>query len=436
MRLLRFFDDPQDGEARATHLRRAMALSALVLIAVTWRLWTPQTVFPQVPFFRWAAGLPAWCEWIGLAGMVLPLTAVGWSPGGRWGTRGLLIFAASTAGMVLLDQERLQPWAYQFMLMAVVLAVADARVALPLLRILIVSFYFHSALSKFDYTFLHTLGAQFLAALAGSFGGSVASWSEPWRLVAAAVFPVGELLIAVGLCFLRTRRLALGGAVLLHVLLLLILGPWGLNHKLGVLVWNVYFIWQDLVLFGGRRPTSSIVADGPAPVPQSTSTLGVLGFAQAVILAAVLLPFLAPTTWFDLWPSWGLYAASAERVSLLIHRRELEQLPGDLQAFAVPTDDADDPWIPLRLDRWALAALDAPIYPQSRYQLGVAEAVIVRYQLGNRARVVRFALANRWTGARQHEILAGMPQVLAAGEDYFFNTRPRQGEFRPVDELP
>ncbi len=426
MRLLRFFDDSQDGEARATHLRRAMALSALVLVAVTWRLWTPQTVFPQVPFFRWAAGLPAWSEWLGLAGMVLSLARVCWSPSGRWGTRALLIFAASTAGMVLLDQERLQPWAYQFILMAVVLTIADSRVALPLLRILIVSFYFHSALSKFDYTFLHTLGAQFLAALAGSVGGSVTSWSEPWRLVAAAMFPTGELLIAMGLCSRRTRRLALGGAVLLHVLLLVILGPWGLNHKLGVLVWNVYFIWQDLILFGGRRPMSEVAADSPESSSQSRSGLGVWGWAQGVIVAAVLLPFLAPTTWFDLWPSWGLYAASAERVSLLVHRRELEQLPSDLQAFAVPTDDPDDPWIPLRLDRWALSALDAPIYPQSRYQLGVAEAVIVRYQLGNRARVVRFALADRFSGARQHDVLAGMPQVISAGEDYFFNTRPRQ----------
>src|SRR5207244_3954765 len=112
------------------------------------------------------------------------------------------------------------------------------------------------------------------------------------------------------------------GAVLLHLLLLVILGPWGLNHKLGVLVWNAYFIWQDLILFGGRRSMSATVADDPESVPQTTGALSALGLAQGMIVAAALLPLLAPTTWFDLWPSWGLYAASAERVSLLVHRRE------------------------------------------------------------------------------------------------------------------
>ena len=87
--------------------------------------------------------------------------------GGRWPAAGLLLFAAATARMVALDQLRLQPWAYQFMLMAVVLALAERNAAFALLRLLIVAFYFHSALTKFDYSFLHTLGQQFLAVLAG-----------------------------------------------------------------------------------------------------------------------------------------------------------------------------------------------------------------------------------------------------------------------------
>ena len=36
---------------RAALLRRALALFGLALVAATWRLWTPQHVFPQVPFF-------------------------------------------------------------------------------------------------------------------------------------------------------------------------------------------------------------------------------------------------------------------------------------------------------------------------------------------------------------------------------------------------
>jgi hypothetical protein len=50
--------------------------------------------------------------------------------------------------------------------------------AIALARLIVISIYFYSALSKFDYSFLHTLGQQFLNALVGIFGASLDAWSE------------------------------------------------------------------------------------------------------------------------------------------------------------------------------------------------------------------------------------------------------------------
>jgi hypothetical protein len=430
--LLRWLGDALVSPSRAVLLRRAWAAFGLILMAATWRLWTPQHVFPQVPFFQWTAALPAGCQWVGAGAMLLGLA--GALVGQRQGTLAavaLWLFAAAATGMMLLDQERLQPWAYQFLIVAVVMALADARAACALLRLFTISFYFYSALTKFDASFLHTLGQQFLSALAGVFGASLDGWSDFWRLAAALVFPMGEASVALGLCFARSRRWALAGAVLLHVLLLVILGPWGLHHKPGVLVWNLYFIVQDVLLFGTPAFLKMVQ---PAGDKQPSPAGKVSWLAQAITAAAICLPLLGSTTWFDIWPSWGLYASCAERVTLLIHRRGMEQLPDALQTFAETPEDPDDPWLTLRLDRWSLDALGAPIYPQNRFQLGVVEAVIVRYQLGHRARVVRFDLAERWTGIRSHQVLAGLPQVIAAGDEYFFNTRPRQRGFHVPDE--
>ena len=150
-----------------------------------------------------------------------------------------------------------------------------------------------------------------------------------------------------------------------------------------------------------------------------------------MVLAVVVLPFLWPTAWFDLWPSWGLYAASAERVTLLVHRRERDALDDDLLRFVQEPADPLDPWLTVRIDRWVLEALGAPIYPQSRCQLGVAEAVIVRFGLGHRARVVRWDLADRWTGERTHTVFTSLPQLLAAADRYYFNSRWRGQTFQP-----
>ena len=408
------FDDSSHALLRAALLRRALALFGLLLMAATWRLWTPQTVFPQVPLFGWAVGTPAWCQWLGAAGMVAGLAGMLVAPQGRMARGSLVAFAVATVAMFVLDQQRMQPWAYQFVLLAVVLAATPPRPALALLRLFIISFYCYSAVTKLDNSFLHTLGQQFLEALLGA---RVETWSEEARLALAAVFPLGELLVAAGLALRRTRRMALAGAVSLHVLLLVILGPWGLGHKPGVLLWNAYFIVQDLLLFAVPRRLPAAdegTATQRAPWPVVT-----------VVLAAVGLPLLEPTSWFDMWPSWGLYASSAERVVFQVHRLGRVNLPPALEPFVEVPDDAADPWLTVRLDRWALASLSAPIYPQNRVQLGVAAAVIEHERLANRARVIRLGLANRFSGAREQTLLQGPAQLAAAHDDYLLNSRPK-----------
>jgi hypothetical protein len=440
MRLvLGIFGQPAVGAARAALLRRALALAALLLIAATWRLWTPEHAFPQVPLVSLARHVPSWCDWVGAAAMIAGLALALLAPGsGRVASAGLFVYAAATSALVLLDQMRLQAWAYQFVLMALLLALADRRTAFALLRLFIASFYFHSALSKLDHAFLHTLGQQFAAALAGAMGASLDGWSDGARMAAAAVFPAGELAVALGLCFPRTRLPALIGALVLHVLLLVILGPAGLDHKPGVLIWNAYFIVQDVLLFAGSRlavdgklpegasgASERLAADGSAARRRGNLVAAVLAWA------AVLLPFLAPTAWFDLWPSWGLYAPSAERVMLLVHRRERDFMPDEWRAFVEESADPADPWLRVRLDRMALDRLGAPLYPQNRCQLGVAEAMIARYAPGQRFRVLRFELAERFTSKRQSDVLESLPQLTAAGGEYFLNTRPRPATFEP-----
>jgi hypothetical protein len=139
----------------------------------------------------------------------------------------------------------------------------------------------------------------------------------------------------------------------------------------------------------------------------------------------MILPLLGPSGWFDLWPSWGLYAPSAERVHLLVHRNERNSLPEELQRYVGEADSAEEPWLRYRLDRWALDATGAPIYPQNRVQLGIARAVIDQFGLVERSRVIRFSLADRLTGERSFEIAAGPAELEATAAEYWLNSLPR-----------
>ena len=432
MPALRLAPDLPADTRRADLLRRAIGLFGLLLVAVTWRLWTPQRDFPQVPLVRAALAVPDVLQLLAAGGMLGGLLAMAALPAGRAAWRSLLLFAASMAVLFVCDQQRLQPWAYQFVILALVLASCPPRAAVGLLRLFVVGFYFHSALTKLDYSFLHTLGQQFLATLTGFLGVTLDDWSPTTRLAAAAVFPAGELLVAVGLLFPLTRRVALVGSIALHLLLLAILGPWGLHHRPGVLVWNVYFIIQNLLLFWTPRakaPAEVTATESPAPNPSPDSHNAIDRApwpAVAMVAAAIVLPCLEPWGLFDLWPSWGLYASSAERIVLQVHRRGQADLPSALADFVEAPSDPADPWLTVRLDRWALASLAAPIYPQARVQLGVALAVADGAGLAERARTIRFTRSDRWTGEREHTIFQGTAQGLAAANEYTFNALPRR----------
>lgn len=407
------------AERRAGWLRRAVALFGLLLIGATWPLWTPLDVFPQVPLVAVQLLPGVWAQWLATGMLLAGLVAMLVLPEGRVARVVCLVVAIGFSAAMLFDQGRMQPWAYQFLIFAILLGSCVPQVALALARLLVIAFYFESALTKLDYSFLHTLGQQFLAALAGLVGGSLDGWSPTARLAAAAVFPVGELLVALGLIWRRTRTLALAAAVLLHLVLLVILGPWGLAHQPGVLVWNAYFIVQDVVLFWPERSRGE-AAEGEVQ-PQRAPWPVV-----AVVLAVVVLPLTEPWGLFDLWPSWGLYASSAERVSLQVHRVARSQLPDSLQRFVDVPADERDAWLTVRLDRWALTSRRAPIYPQARVQLGVAIAVAEGAGLAERARFIRFSRSDRRTGEREVRIYQGVPEARATAERYFFNALPRQ----------
>jgi hypothetical protein len=409
-------------------LRRWTAASALVLLACTWRLWLPQTVFPQVPLVRWAGLAPVWLEVLLAVLLLAALAGALFLPDAHcWSTASLIAVVGGFIGLSLIDQHRLQPWAYQFVLIALVLACCEAQHACRLLRILTISIYFYSALSKVDFTFLHALGQQLAGGLFKMLGVSIEAWAPHWRVAAAAMFPLAELLIAIGLAFSKLRRPALLAAVAMHLLLLIVLGPWGLGHSLGVLVWNIFFIGQDVLLFAGKNEQQLTSADVQPPpdsiagrkLPNRASWL-----AEAAILIAIIWPCLAPWGLCDDWLAWAVYAPAGDGVKLFVHGRDRERLPQRLQRYLV-ADGSDDAWLEFRLGGWSLDELGAPIYPAARFDWAVAASLVREYNLEN-ARLAHFSRANRWNGKRSAETVAGFPNIVGQHTAFWLNSRPRR----------
>ena len=481
------------SELRWVGLQRWWAICGLMLIAASWRLWIPSDAFPHIPLFEWADSPPAWLTYTCTAAMVVCLAAlIGVTKRSRLHTTLLTTYLLTWAILVILNQHRLQAWSYQFALLAVAFCISPPQRGLTWIRGLVVSIYFYSALGKFDYQFIHTVGQQFLTVVCGWCGWLLPHWPlESWptelRLGVALLFPLGELVVAILLGLPQRRTTGVCCAVFLHACLLAILGPWGLRHESGVLLWNGFFMGQAIWLFAPRLPfqgqSSQVGAAEPTRPQPQTSLLtnspadqarqpevgvplgaespranreqaagaglfaalskrsGRLGprflagvvrprrMSEWLLFAAMVMPMWEPWGVWDHWPSWGLYSPRNSRVQLEVHRSEWKRLPRHLQqlgrfASASQVDERFDPWVQVDLGAWSLNALQVPIYPQQRFQLGVATSFLAQGQLDRGFRLQLLGMSNRWTGERSTTTLRDRMQLDAAARRYWFHAQP------------
>ena len=415
--MISWFDDGPVCSRRWRQIQIVWSVSVCVLLAVTWKLWIPQGVFPRIPLMGWLASWPAVVHWVVLGLLVASSLAVlvirDPNVYQRWFLGVFLLAAFLSVG---LDQHRLQPWFYESILIATAMACFPPARALPLLRALLVSIYLFSALGKFDYQFLHSVGPQFVKAGCNLIGISTGDWPVLSMVVLSALFPIVEFAGGVGLLMKRFRKAAMIVLVAMHLGLLLILGPLGLNHQPAVLFWNLSFVFQVLFLFGRQR-----VEDQSTTSEESPDFRGRLQ-SSYLFVVLLLLPLLEPFGCFDHWLSWGLYSPRNSRVTLEIYQQPGKRLPAAIAPYVRPSRFHQG-MVELRMDQWSLAELDVPIYPQDRFQLGVAEAVIEQSEV--RAFLVTVqSMSERFSGEREERQLKNLEQLQRESERFWVNSQP------------
>lgn len=432
-------DPPTPSARNYVRLLNLLALSQILLFLTT-SLWFPPFRFPQVPLL---GVLRLWPAWLATGAAVGSLAGTFFAKPGRWEsrlTRRIRHGICACCFLILFadNQHRLQPWAYQFCILHAWLAMARPRWMLTGWRWLTISIYVYSAVSKLDYSFCTVHGPFLWDGFLHVFGvtDGTAAWPTRVRFLTAALMPVVELVAAGCLCTRRTQRVGLFLTIGMHLFLILALGPWGHNHSAGVLIWNAFCIVQNWLLFpspvslaepfrawiGGNAATS--IEEMRSPQREQTPAYARLSTIAWVLLAIPLItPLLEPFGLWDHWPSWAVYAARPERTRMLIHEDDAALLPAELQKYLEPPQVLE-PWRPLRLDRWSLDTTRTPIYPQDRFQIGVALAVAERYQLRTIKLIVE-GPPDRWTGRRVQREVEGIEQARALAESFRLNALPR-----------
>ncbi len=399
------------------------------LLLATWPLWCPQTDFPSVPLFGPCWTLPAFWQAGVLVGLVSSLVVAFVGLGSRIGTAAILCFSLFALLLVTLNQHRLQPWMYQAIILCWVFAGLPPLAALRCLRWLTISIYFYSALGKLDYQFLHTVGQQFLQTILAFVGvdASLMDWSIGLWL--AGLLPCGELAIAVGLSFRCCRRWAACGAIVMHLMILLIVSPWGLGHRPGVWIWNLAMAGNAYLLFFGNVKNTA----NPCPRPREREARHALRYCgwlrpavHLIVCGALLLPLSERYGFWDHWLSWALYSPHTSRVDIYVHASAVDHLPAAVGPHVGPPDPLG--WCKVAMDRWSLQTVGVPIYPQARFQLAVAIAMVQAPALEGASRVELRGISHRFDGRRSTERLVQSLELRRVADRYWLNALPAKRE--------
>ncbi len=377
----------------------------IVLMAVTFPLWVDREPLLTVPFISIDARVLHGMSWILFLAVLAACGTVLW-----FGERVRSVWWIVTIALgisFLLNQHRLQPWAYQSALYATVFAAMPFVKARRFLVPLAASVYLYSGLGKLDYQFAYTVGQDFLSAInIPGLGNLQHKYSLDTLAKISLALPAAEILIALGLIFSRTRRIAGIFLIGLHGTLILILGPWNLNHSLGVLFWNVLLIVQAWFLFVRKSAVDAM--DDIEGERQAVTQF----IPKILFVLALVMPLTERWGYWDHWLSWALYAPHTSRAVIEIHQTSLESLPQEMNSFLQEEDG--DGWYRLDQNRWSLEVLGVPIYPQARFQLAVAARIAEQCDLKDGIRVMIRETSDRRTGNRIEKRLLGAEEILSA----------------------
>ncbi len=373
---------------------RIWAAFCVVLIAFTWKLWLPGfTQFPRVPIFlsldsSSLIGIHYLATTVlnaALLALVIGRSHYRWFAG---------IAGAAFAILFFCNQHCLQPWAWQAFIIATLLACMPMEEAKRWIRRVLISIYLYSAIGKFDFQFANTLGIEFLDVMLSSIDQSE-TMSASLKARLALLFPLGELLVGVGLLFRRTQWIAAWSAIGLHLILIVILSPLGLGHRWPVVLWNAMSILFVAWLFLPRLREVETSRISP-PIWQR------FGVWFAIVILAG--PVLRPVQLWDHWLAWGLYSPSNSRVEVFIADTARARLSDSLDRYFEASDDQFGT-SQFAMDRWSLHDVGAPIYPQARFQRAAAFKWLSQEKLLETARVVQFSHSHPLTGERTMKVV-------------------------------
>ncbi|MFY7963885.1 MAG: hypothetical protein ACOVO1_03215 [Chitinophagaceae bacterium] len=341
-------------------------IASFFLIAkiISWKLWLADRTFPLVPVFDFLLYTPTFFHQILFFVSIVCLSIILIKPEKYW--LYLVLIVTETISCIL-DQNRWQPWEYQYVFMFLVLFVnrKEQDRNSYLFLIILSSIYFYSGLQKVNPHFINNVWLQTIAE--DYLHLPKAFLQNQYFIRLGYIIPLFEILCAVGLWVKAVRNISIFGLITTHVFILLLIGPIGLNYNIIVWPWNIAMI---LLLYTFLDKNISVF-DFKNIFKNKCSI--------AIAFVWIILPALNFVGYWDYYFSSSLYSARIDICSIKIHNPPQNF---ELKKYYSAKDSTTNQETILVQD-WALKELNTPPCPQARVYRKIKQMWLKKYPLVN-----------------------------------------------------
>jgi hypothetical protein len=322
----------------------------LTVKVMGWRMWTTGRLFPTAPVFESLDQIPSVIHVFLLALSLLCIMVLLFFDENKFIMPGLLIVEICSC---LLDQNRWQPYEYQC-LFIVFIFLSNAnkpKLILTLFTLILASTYFYSGLGKLNSGFLHSIWVQIILKSFLKVPSNVIA--NHYLYNAGYLLGLFELVAGIGLLFSKTKKVAAIALILMHLFILLLLGPLGgLNYNIIVWPWNMVMITYLYLIFIKQQENAF------------TLKQAFTGWNKLVFVAWCILPAFHFIGYWDGFLSASMYSGRAPRMIICIkdtsNCRELHAYYGK-EAYKICNGQAY-----IELQNWAITETNAIPNPEMR----------------------------------------------------------------------
>ena len=272
----------------------------------TYKLWISDRFTPTIPVFEFLNNIPNYVHLGLLIASLLSLILIFFRP---FSKKYLVFFLFFEIFSCLQDYSRWQPWEYEYLLIFFIFIFAkNQKHILKLIALLLIATYVISGLHKINGGFLFLVWESMILF---NFLKYDLNQRSLFVHYAGIIIPIIEISIGLGLLLFKNKKLFIFSAITMHLFVIYMLSPLGINYNHVVIPWNFLLIIFIIILFNDEE--------------YSLRFNEFYKFDFIFVLLVCILPLLNFIEYYDDALSFNLY--SGKNKFLVIQIENIEDYP-------------------------------------------------------------------------------------------------------------